>query len=262
MEDAIFGGGDRLLVPQDVSSSASPAEIFGHLRVSSKRQREADEVDSPSLSSSSPPSPPSSQVKRARTLATPIVEEPAGSDSDDDDDNEEVRVLVFRGGKESGIKDKTLVARLKSAFQRGGLRAIPTPNNVPDWIETVFCVYNDAAVDAEVVEAELINNAQLMRLCMDGRLRMTPLSAIASLLPASVDGTLTLDVLCECSFERRAELVKFKSSVEVIQYVPPQWRIPSGSILFPPGTPVVRSHDELYAYLKEQMFRANISERL
>jgi hypothetical protein len=193
-------------------------------------------------------------AKRSRTFATPIVDE-SDSDSDgDDDDDEEARVLFYRGGIEAKIREKLLVTRLKEAFLRGGVRSLPTPNNVPTSVDTVYCVYEDHSENRAAATAELLNDAQLMRLCMDGRLRMTPLSTIVALVIETDGGPLTLDMLRRCAYERRENLIKFKSSVETFPLVPPQWRIPSGSIEFPLGTPVVRTRDELYAYLKQQMF--------
>ena len=178
-----------------------------------------------------------------------IVVEPADDDSDDDE--EVVRVMFYNGSEFAKVEKSTTVNQMKQCFEANNVKVVSTLQNVSNKIGTLFCIFDDTYVEAK---KEIVCNSTLVNLAMEGRVRMTPLSGLISIIDECGAEQLNLDALRHCSYERRREIVKFKAYVDTGNMVHSRWRLTPGAVVFPKNTPIIKTKQELLLYLRDQLF--------
>ena len=177
----------------------------------------------------------------------------------EEDTEEEVRLYMYKSGALSKIKSSTMVRVFRAAFQKNKIRWVNSLTNLPNSVGTVYCVFDDKKKERAMHELTL--DAELLKVCMAGRLRMTPLSNLLGVLEQSDYTSFDLAVLRMCSYMCRPKVEKFVSLVETEPRVSSQWRIPSTSIRLSPNVTVVNNKNKLDAYLLDQMFPYRSEEK-
>ena len=208
------------------------------------RSSSDDDDDAEVESEKKQPEPVAPTTKRRKIVVAP-------ADDDSDDDEEVVRVMFYGGGNYAKVDKSSIVTQMKSCLDENNVKSITTVQGVSNKIGTLFCIFDDTYVEAK---KELVCDSTLVNLAMEGRVRMTPLSSLVSIVDECGIEQLNLDALRHCSFERRREIVKFKSHVDTANIVHSRWRITPGSVVVPPNTPILKSKQELLLYLRDQMF--------
>lgn len=173
----------------------------------------------------------------------------------DEDNEDEVCVSFYKKGNVGCLKSKTMMKVFQKAFEKNSIRTIVSPGQVSNRIGTLFCVYDDRESPKDA-QAELLQNQQLMKLCMEGRLRMTPLSRLLNVLDSYDYDDFNLDTLKDCSYPSRRKIEKFASRIDPYPLVPANWRIPLSSISMYHRNSgfIIDSRNQLQKYLHEQMF--------
>jgi len=173
------------------------------------------------------------------------------ADDDSDDDEEVVRVMFYNGGEFSKVEKSSTLNQMKQCFEKNNVKVVSTIQSVSNKICTLFCVFDDTYVEAK---KEIVNNSYIVNLAMEGRVRMTPLSSLISIIDECGTEQLNLDALRHCSYERRREIVKFKAYVDTGNMVHSRWRLTPGAVVFPKNTPIIKTKQELLLYLRDQLF--------
>ncbi len=187
--------------------------------------------------------------EQVETKRRKIVVEPADDDSDDEE--EVVRVMFYNRGEFAKVEKSSAIDQMKESLEANKVKVVSTLQGVSNKIGTLFCVFDDNYVESK---REIVDNSQLVNLAMEGRVRMTPLSSLISIVDEFGLEQMNLDALRHCSYERRREIVKFKAHVDTANMVHSRWRITPGSVVFPAQTPILRSKQEVLLYLRDQLF--------
>lgn len=233
-------------IQQEQHDDDDEIESIHETPVVKKTKREEYEEDNivVDLSSSS-----DDEDERVETKRRKIVVEPADDDSDDEE--EVVRVMLYNSGEFAKVEKSSIVEQMKKSLENNKVKVVSTLQGVSNKIGTLFCVFDDSYVESK---REIVGNSQLVNLAMEGRVRMTPLSSLISIVDEFGIDQLNLDALRYCSYERRREIVKFKSYVDTANMVHSRWRITPGSVVLPDQTPILRSKQEVLLYLRDQLF--------
>ena len=177
----------------------------------------------------------------------------------EEDTEDEVRLYMYRSGALAKIKSRIMITVFRTAFAKNGITWINTLTNLPNSVGTVYCVFDDKK--KEMAMKELTQDVELLKICMQGRLRMTPLSNLLGVLEQSDYTSFDLAVLRMCSYMCRPKIEKFVSYIDVWPRVSPNWRIPGNSIHIPPNAVVINNKQKFESYLLDQMFPHRSEEK-
>lgn len=178
--------------------------------------------------------------------------EVAAADEDSDDEEEAVRYIIYKKGEFAKVEDASFIKKINASLPSNNVKQIKSLTNVPNSVGTVFCIYDDAYVEAQ---AELLADYHLLNLAMEGRLRLTPRWSLVSAIETYGADQINLDALRHCSFDRRHEIVPIRSHIDTTNIIHPRWRMASRSVNFNFVTnPIIRNRNELENYLKAVLF--------
>lgn len=224
-----------------------------------KKQPKRRKLSEESKSTSTPSTPATQPEAKEDSEASSVENVEEQKEQPEEDTEEEVRLYMYKSGALAKIKSSTMIRVFRAAFQKNKIRWVNTLTNLPNSVGTVYCVYDDKKKERAM--SELTQDAELLKVCMAGRLRMTPLSNLLGVLEQSDYTSFDLAVLRMCSYMCRPKVEKFVSLVETEPRVSSQWRIPSTSIRLPKNVTMINNKAKFDAYLLDQMFPYRSEEK-
>lgn len=173
---------------------------------------------------------------------------------DDEDGEDEVMVCFYKKGEVAQLESKAMIKIFQHAFKQNKINTIINPAQLPNIIGTLFFIYDDRR-SKTTARNEFVSNPHLVKLCLEGRLRMTPLSKLLAVLDSYDYTEFNLDTLKDCAFPCRASTDKLATRFDPFPLVPVSWRMPPQSItMYHSGKSIINTRKELSDFLAEQMF--------
>ena len=250
---------DKLIARKKAEAAAAAAAASKKKSAKRRKVSEPTIVASSSSSSSQPQSMPVRVAIEDDLEEKPINDVAEQKEQPEEDAEEEVRLYMYKSGAHAKIKSSTMVRVFRAAFQKNKIRWVNSLTNLPNSVGTVYCVFDDKKKERAM--REVTQDAGLLKVCMAGRLRMTPLSNLLGVLEQSDYTSFDLAVLRMCSYMCRPKVEKFVSLFDTEPRVSSQWRIPSTSIRLSPSVTVINNKSKFDAYLLDQMFPYRSEEK-